>query len=145
MAVKTFSNVLYCNLQKLQTIWPNFRNMLSSYLIALRATHIASAMLQPMYLTYNRLHTFFALKAILLSIPTDVTTGHVPHRSRHIWRTPILRWCYFIIRHSKEILLPRLTRKAIHVVITYYVSFSRCHTERRISRYYFNNIINLLN
>ena len=102
-------------------------------------------------ITYNRLLHNFALKAILLSIgynlknPADAIIGHIHYRSRLFWRIFSFYRCDFIISHPKEILLPCLTRKTVHPIITHYMSFSRCHTERRIGRYYFNNIINSLN
>ena len=62
---------------------------------------------------------------------------------RIIQRITCLYWCKFIICHFQEILLPDLTKKATHVFITYYVSFSRCNTEW-IDRHYLKRIINTL-
>ena len=142
---------MYCNLQNCQTTWFYSRN-LSLWFIALRATHIVSAILQPMHLTCKSAFTYFLhLKAILSSIGynlqnlADTTIGHIPHWSRLFRRISWLFWCNFVISHSKEILLPCLTRKTIHPIITHYMGFGRCHTEWWIGWYYLNSIVNPLN
>ena len=69
-----------CNFQKLQTACSNSINTIHLCFIALRATHIASAILQPMYLTYNRLYTIFAVKVILFSIGYNQKSGRYHNR-----------------------------------------------------------------